>query len=205
MTNIIVGHPFDISQSHGKHWLSTIKRLYLTLLVNAQNHSFVRRVQVQAHNISHFLNKERVCGEFEMVLTMGLETKSSPDPMHGGTRQFSIFGRRTDGPMRSFMRFGLKGFTDKHGNFFIRDRSRSTRTQFVMETCQSILDIALTTVTDALSADSKFLGNGIIRNTISAEKHNVRSSHKSMWQRPGIRNSNQLFLFLIGQYDRLFG
>ncbi len=60
MTNVIVGHPFDVSQTQREHWLSAIKRLYLALLVHTQHHSFIRRIYIETHNISHFLNKEGV-------------------------------------------------------------------------------------------------------------------------------------------------
>jgi len=119
MTNVIVGNSFDVSQTQREHGLSTIKRLYLALLVYAQHHSFIRGIQIEPHNISHFLNKEGVGRELKMALTMRLETKSSPDPIHGGTRQLSVLGHCPYSPMSSIMRFGFEGLTDKYGNFFI--------------------------------------------------------------------------------------
>ena len=176
MTDIIVGHPFNVSKTQREHGLSSIKRLYLAFLVHTQHHSFIRGIEVKPHNISHFLNKERIGRELKVALPMRLKAKSPPDPMHSCTRQFSILGCCPDGPMCSILRFSLNGLANQHGNFFIRNRSWPAWTQFVMQARQSLLKIALTPMADALMAKTDSVGNRIIRNTVCIEQYNGRSS-----------------------------
>src|SRR4030042_3049154 len=112
MTDVIMSDPFDISQPHRQKWLSAVKRLYLAFLVHAQHHGFIGRIQIQPDDIPYLLDKERVCGKLKMALTMRLKTKSSPNPMHGRTRQLSVPGHRPDGPVSSILGFGLNGLSD---------------------------------------------------------------------------------------------
>ncbi len=47
MANVVVGHTFHIAQAHGRKRLGTFQGLNLALLIDAQDHRFVRRVQIQ--------------------------------------------------------------------------------------------------------------------------------------------------------------
>jgi len=46
MPDIVVGKPLDIAQSHRQHRLSTVQGLDLALLVHAQDHGFIGRIEV---------------------------------------------------------------------------------------------------------------------------------------------------------------
>lgn len=41
---VVVGHPFDVTQPHRQNRLSTLQHLYLTLFVHAQRRSFSGRL-----------------------------------------------------------------------------------------------------------------------------------------------------------------
>ncbi len=83
MSLVVMGNTFDVTQSHGKHGLSAIKGLDLALLINAQDHRFVRGMKVKANNITHFLDEERVSGELKMALAVWLKPKGLPDSQNG--------------------------------------------------------------------------------------------------------------------------
>ncbi len=82
MTNVIMANAFEISQSHGKHWLCSFKGLNLAFFIYAKHHGFVRWIEVKARYIAHFFNKERVSGEFEVFLPMGLQAEGMPNALH---------------------------------------------------------------------------------------------------------------------------
>jgi len=46
MADIVVGKPFDIAKPHRQHRLSAVQGLDLALLVHAQDHGFIGRIEV---------------------------------------------------------------------------------------------------------------------------------------------------------------
>ena len=121
MSNVIVGHSLNIAQSHGQHGLGSIEGLNLTLLINTQNHRFIRRIQVQPDNIANLFNEEWIGREFEMFLTVGLNRKSFPDTMNRGFRDLRFLGNGSARPVRTVFWFGLQGLSNEPGNLFITD------------------------------------------------------------------------------------
>ena len=73
MPYIVMGDSLHVSQPHRQHWLSAIKSLHLSFLVNAQHHCFVRGIEVEADDISDLLDKERISRDLEVLLPVGLE------------------------------------------------------------------------------------------------------------------------------------
>jgi len=84
MTHIIVGDAFQISQSHGQYRLGAIQGLNLALFVGAQHQRVIGRVQVQADDVSHLLDKERIGGKFETARAVRLQGEGLKQPMHRG-------------------------------------------------------------------------------------------------------------------------
>ena len=75
MPDIVVGDAFDIAQSHRQHRLSALQRLDLAFFVDAQHHGVIRRIQIQTHDVAHFLDEERVVGQFEGPLPVRLHAE----------------------------------------------------------------------------------------------------------------------------------
>lgn len=84
MANVIMGHAFDIPQTHRQHWLSAIQGLNLAFLVDAQDEGVVWRVEIQADNVANFFDEERIGGEFEAARPMRLYREGLKQPVHGG-------------------------------------------------------------------------------------------------------------------------
>ena len=81
MANVVVGHSFDVSKSHGQHGLGPVEGLNLRLLIDRQHDRVVRRVQIEPHHIPYFFNEERIAGELEVLAPVGLNGKRSEDAM----------------------------------------------------------------------------------------------------------------------------
>ena len=62
-----MGDALHAAQAHGQSWLSSIQRLDLCLLIDAEHHRPVRRVQVRADDVPYLLNEERVDRELAAV------------------------------------------------------------------------------------------------------------------------------------------
>ena len=68
MTNIVVGDALGITQSHGHHRLGTVEGLNLAFFIHAQYQRIVRWIQIQAHDVTHFLDEKRINRELEARL-----------------------------------------------------------------------------------------------------------------------------------------
>jgi len=126
VADIVMGHAFDITQTHGQNGLGAVQRLNLALLVDAQDHGVVGRMEIQPDDITDFFDEKGIIGDFEMALAMGLKTKGAPDPLDCRPRDLGIFGDRACRPMGSVHGLGLKSLADELGDSFIGNRTGAT-------------------------------------------------------------------------------
>src|SRR6266536_2651650 len=76
---VVVAAPLRLTGPQGQQRLGAVQRLNLALLVHAEDQSVIRRVHIQAHDIAHFLEEQRVRREFEVLGAMRLQTKGAPN------------------------------------------------------------------------------------------------------------------------------
>ena len=70
MALIVMRDTLDIAQAHGQHGLRTVQCLNLRLLVDREYQRARRGIQIQAHDVTYFLDKKRISGELEVLLPM---------------------------------------------------------------------------------------------------------------------------------------
>ena len=66
------GYALGDARSQRQERPSAIERLYLALLVHAQHHRLERRIEVQADDVAHLVDKEWIAGELEVLLPVRL-------------------------------------------------------------------------------------------------------------------------------------
>lgn len=93
MTVVVVGAPLDLSWAHRQQWLRSIKSLDLALFVNADDQGLFRRIEVEADDVAHLLDKLRISREFERLRAVRLQGEGPPDPMHSRRRHNGSFRR----------------------------------------------------------------------------------------------------------------
>jgi hypothetical protein len=76
MAEVVVGSAFDLARTHRQEGLGPVERLDLGLLIDAEHHCPFRRVEIEADNVPHLLDEQRVSREFEGLRAMGLEGKA---------------------------------------------------------------------------------------------------------------------------------
>jgi hypothetical protein len=81
MARIVVRAPLNLSWPHGEKRLRSVEGLDLTFLVDAENQRALWRRQVQAYDIAHLLDEERIGGELKCFGAMRLEVEGFPYPM----------------------------------------------------------------------------------------------------------------------------
>jgi hypothetical protein len=96
MARVIVRATLDLPGPHRQHGLRPIERLDLGFFVGAQHQRFVGRVEIQAHDVAYFVDKQRVFGELERLAPMRLQPEGplwmskSVDPSCSGSDRRSF-------------------------------------------------------------------------------------------------------------------
>ncbi len=87
VADVVMRHALHVAQSHGQQRLSAVQGLDLRLLVDAEHHRLVRRVQVQADDVPDLLDQEGVGGEFERLLPVRLHREGLQPSVERGLPQ----------------------------------------------------------------------------------------------------------------------
>ncbi len=74
---------FGNARPERQNRLRTVQGLDLAFLIHAEYQGFIRRVQVQAHDVPHFGYELRIGAELERLGPMRLQTIGLPDAVHG--------------------------------------------------------------------------------------------------------------------------
>lgn len=77
MPAIVMRAPFDLARTQEQQGLRAVLGLNLRLLIHAQNQRLVWGRQVQADNIPHFRDEQRVRGKCKRLGAMGLQLKGA--------------------------------------------------------------------------------------------------------------------------------
>ncbi|MDQ1404869.1 MAG: hypothetical protein QOG55_498, partial [Acidobacteriaceae bacterium] len=204
MANVVVSYPFDVTQPHGQQGLSALQGLDLALFIDAQHHGFVRRMQIQPHDIPHFFNEEGIGGELKVTLPMRLQTKRAPNAMHCVLRQARLRRQRTATPVCGVGGLCPQRLANQRRDSFIADRARATRAQFPVQPLQTLLEKTPPPIAYGHSVEMKPGSNRLVAHSRSTQQNDPRPPYQTV--REGARGCDgaQLLAFLrVQQQGRL--
>lgn len=138
MANVVVGLSFGLAQTHRQDRLSTLERLNLRFLVNAQHDRVVRRVHIQANNVAYLFDELRVLRETKRFRAMGLKSERSPNTADRRMTQPKMLGHRPRTPMGSSLGSRLQRLGHDFLDLVVRDRALYPGPGFVVQTFQSL-------------------------------------------------------------------
>lgn len=142
MTNIVMGHALDIAEAHRQQRLGALQGLDLALFVHAQDHGFVRRVQVQTDNIPHLFNEKGIVRQRKVALPVRLQTESAPDAVDGVFRESALGRQQTATSMRTALRSGSQRPANQRRHALVADRARPSGAQLVVQAPQALAEKA---------------------------------------------------------------
>lgn len=82
MALVVVRHRAAATGLEGQAGLGAIQRLDLAVLIHAQDHGMLRRVQIQAHHVLQFVLEVRIPAELKGPDSVGLQAMGGPDSLH---------------------------------------------------------------------------------------------------------------------------
>ena len=205
MTNIIVGHAFDIPQAHRQQGLCPFQGLNLAFFIDAQHYGLIRRIQIQTDDVPHLFYEEGIARQLKVTLAVRLQTKSVPDALYRVLGNAKLRGQRTTTPRRAARGSGLQRLANEHRYPLIADRARPPRTQLVVQAGQSLAKKTSPPVADGDRVQSQPRRNGLVTHPRSTQQNDLGPRHQSVRETARDRNGAELSVFLRVQNQRGFG
>ena len=109
MAFVTVGHGAGPPLLHRQHRLGAIERLNLALLINRQNDGVVRRIDIEADDVTQLGDELRVIGQLELTHPVGLQPVGPPDALHRADADPDCSGHGRAGPMGCVRRRSSQG------------------------------------------------------------------------------------------------
>lgn len=140
MALVVVRPALGLSGPERQQRRSTIQRLNLGFLVDAQHHRVIRGIHVQADDVAHLRNQQRVRRELERVAPVRLQAKRAP---HATDRHMTEAGRLRHlarAPVRRAARRRLQRAHNHLLDLRVGDLARRAGTRFVEQARHTIGD-----------------------------------------------------------------
>src|ERR1700730_942494 len=190
--------------AHRQKRLRTVQSLNLCLLIHTQHQCVVWRVKVEAHDVAHLLDKQRVGGKLERLAPVRLQPESSPDAADRTLAKPGTLGQRPRAPMRGGRRRGLQGQGQDPLDIGIRNGAGCTWTRFVEQAGKPIPDKTLPPLADGLLGNPEFCRHLVVREILRTSKHDPRAQRQCLGRLPSPRPlaENRLF-FRVQHQSRL--
>ncbi len=150
---VIVRPTFGRSERHRQNRRGPVQRLNLTLFVDTQDQRAIRRRQIKADNVAHFLDEQRVARELERLTPMRLQAERAPNAPNRHVTHVALFRQHARAPM---CRVGWRPLqrVDNHLlHLRIRDPARRAGTRLVQQSIQAFGDEALPPASHRLPRD----------------------------------------------------
>jgi hypothetical protein len=158
----------------GSAGLGALERLHLGLLVHAQHHGRLGRVQVEPDDVVELVDEQRVGGELEVVDQVRLDLELAPDLTDRGLRQSRPLSHLRSRPVGCVGRRCLQRRDDHFLDLIDTDRRGPARARFVEQTVQAVLQEPGTPLAHRHPVTPELLGDRGVRPTLGTRQDNLR-------------------------------
>src|SRR6516164_5163604 len=134
----------------------------------------IGRVHVQAYNVAHFLDQQRIRRQFEGVGTMRLQAEGPPNTANSHAAEPSGFGHAARAPMRFSAGRAFQGLNDDPLDLGIAYLAGRSRSRFVIESFQTGLQKAGAPFSHHARRDPHFPRHGFVVESFGAGQHPAR-------------------------------
>ncbi len=181
VADVVVGDAFHVAQAHGQQRLGAVESLDLRLLIHAEHHRLIGRVQVETDDVADFLDKEGIRGELERFLPVGLDREGLQPAVNRGLGDPSRCSQSPSAPVGAAIRRpGLQRPVDHLRHLVVLIGAGPAGAELVVQTFQPQLPVALAPLADGHARQAHAFGDGGVGFTSSAGQHDLRALHDRM-------------------------
>ena len=204
ITHVIRRAALGLAGSHRQHRLTPIEGLNLRLLVHAQHQCLIRRIEIQAHDVAHLLDEQRVLGKLEALDPVRLQPKGTPDAADRALTQSAALGHRARTPVSRIGGGAFQGEPHHSLNLRITDLTRRPRAWLIEQTIQTAVQKALPPFADGLWGYPEFACNHHVGVASRALQHNSRPLCQCLRTRRPSRPTLQALALFNRQTQRCY-
>ena len=159
----------------------------------------IRRIQIQSDDVAHFLDEERVVGQFEGPLAVRLHAEQVEPARHGAFGDAAVLGHGTDRPVGRIGRGRLQRRVDDLGHAFVFVGAGTSRAQFVMQSFQALRKVAPAPFADGELTQPKALRDGGVRLAFGAGQNDLRAADDAVGEGAGMGEGQQLGIVVFAE------
>jgi hypothetical protein len=202
---VVVGAPLRDSRSHGQDRLSAVQGLDLALLIDAEDHGPVWRIQIETDDVPNLLHELGIGGELEGLGPMRLESKCMPDPTHRGITQPAASRHRACTPVGGIGRHRLQGGVHQCLDLIVADLAWRSRARFIQQSRQAPLKVARPPLSDGVVGDPELASHGAVGDAVGAPEQDPCSLSKRVAGLRKLGPAQELGAILVGDAKRCLG
>src|SRR5712692_8085822 len=184
VAHVVVGAPLDLTGPHREYGLTAVQGLDLRLLVDTKHNCTVGRIQVEADDVPHLLNQQRVGREFEALASVRPQAKGTPNASDACPAKPGALGQRARAPVGGVFGLGLQSQRDDPLDRAVTDLAWRTRPSLVDKPIQAALDEPPPPATYGLSGYTQPLGYLPIVVALNAGQNDSRTQRQRLSRRP---------------------
>lgn len=195
VVDVVMGNPLHVPEPHRQHWLGTLERLDLALLVDTQHQGVLWRIQIQLDDVEHLFDEERVVGELEALRAVRLQAEHRQITVHGALGESGFLSETASRPMR--LALGLSGErrVDQRCDLLLARRAGPSRLQLIVQSRDAVLGIAFASRGHRRATRAVAARHARIRFAIRQAQDHLRTTRQS--RRRALRTSHRLQLCAI--------
>jgi Sulfatase len=152
---VIMSSPLHLTRPHREKRLRPIQCLNLRFIIDAKHDGMFGRINVQPHDVPHFLDQQWVWRQLKRLATMRLQAEGSPNAVDSHAAHPRRLRHIPYAPVRRPARLRFQRANDHSFNLFVGNLARDSGPIKRMETVdEEFLDASLKFIEKA-NADSK--------------------------------------------------
>src|SRR6266567_1267479 len=198
VTFVVMGAALDLSGTHGQQRRGAVERLDLALLVHAEHQRAVRRSEIQAHNVAHLVDEQRVAAELEGLGAMRREREGPPDAADGRLAESAGLGHVARGPVRGRFRLALERARQHLLDLLVAQLAWCAGPGLIQQTVDTELDETLSPLACGRQGASLLASDLGVAQSIRREQHDPRPQGQRLRGLRAPRPGLQLLTLLRG-------
>ena len=193
MALVVVGAPLDLARAHRQQRLRAVQRLDLRLLVHAQHQRALGRAHVEADDVAHLLDEQRVVRQLEGLAAVRLQPEGAPDAVDGRRRIAHRLRHRAQRPVRRPGRRRLQRQPDRLGDLVVADLARRAGPRLVEQPVQPVRGEAATPLAHRVGVRPHLGADRLVLHPGCRRQHDPRPPRHRL---PGLLRPRQRLQFL---------